>query len=129
MRRSPEGLGAFVPQQAIYAMAWSDKSKTALSGSTADVMHLTTPPPSIEGWSLTVYSPKGSLVPNSLGRYSFTDVSTLTHNADGTIYSYLQAGTPSDAAPVANWIPTPADQRFEVTWWLFAPQPPAITGS
>ena len=122
------GLGAFVPHQAIYAMAWSDKTSKALTGSTAYVMHLTTPPPSIEGWSLTVYSLKGTLVPNSLGRYSFTDISTLTHNADGSIDIYLQADAPSDAGQVANWIPTPAGQGFEVTWRLFAPQPSAIDG-
>ena len=122
------GLGAFVAHQAIYAMAWSDKDNAALSGSTAYVLHLTSPPPTSEGWSVTVYSLKGALVSNSLGRYSFTSTSTLTSNADGSVDIYLQADQPSDSAKVANWLPTPAGQGFEVTWRLFAPKPSAIGG-
>ncbi len=50
------GLGAFVAHQAIYAMAWSDSAEQALDGSTPYVLHMTTPPPTDEGWSLTVYT-------------------------------------------------------------------------
>ncbi len=124
---SQVGLGAFVSHQAIYAMAWSDKTGTALSGSTAYVLHLASPPPTSEGWSLTVYSLKGTLVGNSLGRYAFTNTSALTGNADGSVDFYLQAAQPSDPAQAANWLPTPPGQGFEVTWRLFAPQPSAIS--
>ncbi len=122
------GLGAFVAHQAIYAMTWTDKSGQALSGSTSYVLHLAKAPPTSEGWSLTVYSLKGALVPNSLGRYAFTNTSALTHNADGSVDFYLQSAAPTNAAQVANWLPTPVGQGFEVTWRLFAPQPPAIDG-
>jgi hypothetical protein len=125
---SQVGLGAFVAHQAIYAMAWSDKTGAALNGSTSYVLHLAAPPPTTEGWSLTVYSLKGALVANSLGRYAFTNISTLARNADGSIDFYLQAQAPSDAAHMTNWLPTPAGQGFEVTWRLFAPQPSAING-
>jgi hypothetical protein len=123
---SQVGLGAFVAHQAIYAMAWSDSAKTPLSGSSAYVLHLATTPPTAEGWSLTVYNLKGALVQNPLGRYAFTNLSTLTRNADGSVDLYLQATRPSTAAQVANWLPTPAGQGFEVTWRLFAPTPSAI---
>jgi hypothetical protein len=120
------GLGAFVSHQAIYAMAWSDHNAKALSGDTPYVVHLVTPPPTIEGWSLTIYTLKGALVSNSLGRTAFTNISPLTHNADGSIDIYLQSTKPEGAAKQANWLPTPPKEGFEVAWRLFAPQPPLI---
>ena len=125
---SQVGLGAFVAHQAMYAMAWSDSTHSALSGSSAYVLHLATPPPTSEGWSLTVYNLKGGLVQNALNRYAFTNVSTLNKNADGSIDFYLQSTQPTDLTHAANWLPTPAGQGFEVTWRLFAPEPSAIPG-
>ena len=125
---SQVGLGAFVPHQAIYAMAWSDSAKQALNGSSSYVLHLATPPPTTEGWSLTVYTLQGALVQNSLGRYAFTNLSALTKNADGSVDIYLQPTQPTSATQAANWLPTPAGQGFEATWRLFAPTPSAIPG-
>jgi hypothetical protein len=125
---SQVGLGAFVSHQAMYAMAWSDSTSTALSGSAAYVLHLAAPPATAEGWSLTVYNLAGGLVQNSLNRYAFTNVSTLSKNADGSVDVYLESTQPSGAARAANWLPTPAGQGFEVTWRLFAPEPSAIPG-
>ena len=92
-------------------------------------MHMPVPPPVNEGWSLTVYSPQGALVPNSLNRYQFSDASPLTHNADGSvdIYLFRQASrrTPSQ---IANWLPTPNGSGFEVVWRLLAPTPTDIDG-
>ena len=67
-------------------------------------------------------------MPNSLGRYSFTNTSSLTRNSDGSIDFYLQATPPANAAQQANWLPTVAGQGFEVTWRLFAPTPASING-
>ena len=125
---SQVGLGAFVPHQAIYAMSWSDSAKTALTGSSAYVLHLTKPPPTAEGWSLTVYSLKGALISNPLGRYAFSNTSTLTTNADGSIDFYLQSTPPTSPSQQSNWLPTAAGQGFEVTWRLFAPTPSDIDG-
>lgn len=122
------GLGAFVPQQAIYAMSWSDHGKKTLSGDTPYVLHLKEAPPTQQGWSLTVYNLKGALVSNPLNRYAFTNISPLAKNADGSIDLYLQSTEPTDAAKVANWLPTPAGQGFEVTWRLFAPNADKIDG-
>jgi hypothetical protein len=138
---SQVGLGAFVPQQAMYAMSWSDHDKTALTGSTDYVLHMASPPPVTEGWSLTVYSLTGTLMANPLNRYAFSNTSTLTANADGSIDFYVQSTEPTDAAKVSNWLPVEEGQGFEVMWRFFAPsadkidgildgrgwQPPAIT--
>lgn len=120
------GLGAFVPDQAVYAMAWSDSSGAALDGSSSYVLHLAEAPPTSEGWSLTVYTLGGALVPGAPGHNALTDVSPLTRNADGSIDLYLQPTQPADPAQAANWIATPAGQGFEVAWRLFAPDPGAV---
>ena len=123
------GLGAFVPHQAVYAMTWSDMAGAALDGSSAYVLHLPTPPPTGEGWSLTVYTSHGALVadirrPLRARRTS----SNLTRNSDGSIDLYLQPTQPSTAAEVQNWLITPAGQGFEVMWRLFAPDPKRMSG-
>jgi len=122
------GLGAFLPQQAIYAMAWSDATGKTLDGSTTYVLHLGTTPPSQEGWSVTVYNLTGGLEANPLNRYAFTDRSGLARNADGSIDIRLAATGPADAAGQQNWLPITAGQGFEVIWRLFAPDPSAISG-
>jgi hypothetical protein len=121
------GLGAFVPQQAIYAMAWDDAAGTALDGSASYVLHLAGPPPTAEGWSVTAYTLAGALVAGPGGRTSaLSSSSTLTTNADGSLDLYLQPGAPASAGQATNWIPTPPGQGFELTWRLFAPTPSAI---
>jgi hypothetical protein len=122
------GLGAFVPDQAIYAMSWSDHNKKALSGSTPYVLHMQEPPPTSEGWSLTVYDLHGALVANPLNRYAFSNSSKLTRNSDGSIDFYLQSAEPTSPAHASNWLPTPGGEGFEVTWRLFAPEPGKIDG-
>ena len=122
------GLGAFVPQQAIYAMSWSGHDKKALSGSTPYVLHMQDLPPTNEGWSLTVYNLQGALVSNPLNRYAFSDSSQLARNSDGSIDFYLQSIEPTNSAQAGNWLPTPSGQGFEVIWRLFAPEPSKIDG-
>ena len=122
------GLGAFVPHQAIYAMSWSDHDKKALSGSTPYVLHMQDPPPTNEGWSLTVYDLHGALVSNPLNRYAFSNSSQLARNSDGSIDFYLQSTEPTSPVRASNWLPTPSGQGFEVIWRLFAPEPRQIDG-
>jgi hypothetical protein len=124
---SQVGLGAFTPQQAIYAMSWSDHNKKSLNGSTHYVLHLQSMPPTNEGWSLTVYDLKGAMIPNSINRYAFTDTSQLVSNPDGSVDFYLQADKPSNQALENNWLPIAIGQGFEVIWRFFAPQPDKIT--
>jgi hypothetical protein len=121
------GLGAFIPHQAIYAMAWSDHNRKTLAGSTRYVLHMQSAPPSREGWSLTVYDLQGALIPNPINRYALANTSQLMRNPDGSVDFYLQADEPSNPAQASNWLPTASGQGFEVTWRLFAPDPDKIT--
>ena len=122
------GLGAFTSDQSIFALAVTDHSRQPLSGSTSYVLHMPVAPPANEGWSLTVYDLHGFLIPNSIDRYEFSNRSKLTHNSDGSVDLYLQAGSPSDPAQVANWLPTASGQGFEVIWRLLGPKPAKIAG-
>jgi hypothetical protein len=123
---SQVGLGAFVPHQAIYAMAWSDATGAALDGSSAYTLHLAAEPPTTEGWSLTLYTLTGALIANPEGRNALTSISPITRNADGSIDLYLSPDQPATAAQQANWLPTQPGEGFEVTWRLFAPEPASI---
>ena len=125
---SQVGLGAFVPHQAVYAMSWSDEDKSVLSGSTPYVLHMPSAPPTNEGWSLTLYNLQGRLNANPLNRYSFTNLSQLARNSDGSIDFYLQSTEPTNPVQVSNWLPTPSGQGFQVMWRLFAPQPDKLDG-
>ncbi|MCX5774681.1 MAG: DUF1254 domain-containing protein [Fusobacteria bacterium] len=119
---SQVGLGAFTSPQAIYALAWTDHERKSLDGSKSYIIHMSSPPPTNEGWSLTLYNLKGAMIQNSINRYAFTNVSDLTKNKDGSIDFYLQSEKPLDPAQQKNWLPTANGQGFEVMWRLFAPQ-------
>lgn len=121
------GLGAFTPDQAIYAMSWSDQNKKPLNGSNRYVLHMQSMPPTNEGWSLTLYDLKGAMIPNSINRYAFTNTSQFVSNPDGSVDFYLQSDKPSDPAQENNWLPTASGQGFEVTWRFFAPLSDKIT--
>ena len=91
-------------------------------------MHLPSLPPVNQGWTVTAYTLQGFLVPNLIKRYQLNGRSKLTRNPDGSVDIYLQSAEPSDPAQVANWLPTPAGQGFEVIWRLLAPKPGRIQG-
>jgi len=122
------GLGAFTSDQTIFASTLTDGTGQALDGSSSYTMHLPAAPPAREGWTVTVYTTKGALIPNALNRYNLGAASTLTKNADGSIDIVLQATQPADAAKTRNWLPVASGQGFEVIWRLMAPQPDAIDG-
>ncbi len=122
------GLGAFTSDQTIFATTFTDTTGSALDGSSAYTMHLPPAPPAREGWTVTVYTTKGALIPNALNRYNLAAASTLTKNADGSIDVYVQATQPTDPAKTRNWLPVASGQGFEVIWRLMAPPPDAIDG-
>ena len=122
------GLGAFTPDQAIYALSWADHNKNPLNGSTNYTLHLVSAPPADEGWSLTVYNLKGAMILNPINRSALGSTSPLTDNADGSVDFYLQSTPPPDPAQVNNWLPTANRQGFEVMWRLIGPEPAQIPG-
>lgn len=122
------GLGAMSSDQAIFAMAFTGHDGQPLNGTNKYIMHITEMPPAREGWSLTAYTLKGTLIPNALNRYQFNNNSPFTKNPDGSVDILVQADQPTDPAQVKNWLPVPNGEGFELIWRLLGPDPKTIDG-
>jgi hypothetical protein len=86
-------------------------------------------------WSVTLYDEQGYLIANPAERYAVKSGDDLMREPDGSLAIYL---SPDDPGPAhhANWLPTPAGQRFELSLRAYWPgdelldgrwQPPAVT--
>jgi hypothetical protein len=102
------GLGANIPEDAVYPQTSADIDGNALSGANNYVLHFAANqiPPVNGFWSLTVYDENGELVANQINRYTVGSETGLVSNADGSIDILLQNAAP--AAAQTNWLPTPA---------------------
>lgn len=98
-----------VPQEAVYWATKVDSTGHRLSGRYKYMMHFPAEqlPPNDAFWSLTMGDARNQFVPNPINRYSVSDHSRLTPNADGSIDIYIQ-----NAALTShefNWLPAPSD--------------------
>jgi len=117
------GLGANLPQDAIYPTAFVDGDGQPLSGANKYVVHFDKGklPPADAFWSITMYDKDGFQVPNSINRFAIGDRDKLTFNADGSLDIYLQAESPGPDKE-ANWLPAPKDAEFQPTMRLYSPR-------
>jgi len=122
------GLGANVPQDAVYPISLTDGNGQPLDGSNAYVLHFDASeiPPVDAFWSVTIYDNDGFQVANSLNRFALSSWMPLERNPDGSIDLYFQQKSPG-ADKQANWLPAP-DGPFNVTMRLYAPRPDALIG-
>jgi hypothetical protein len=123
------GLGANLPQDAVYPSALVDAAGEPLEGDKPYVLHFDKDqlPPVNAFWSLTMYDKDGYFVPNPLQRYAARD-SRLEKNPDGSVDIYLQADSPGKARE-ANWLPAPKDAPFTLLLRMYWPKQPVIDGS
>src|SRR6185312_12242300 len=123
------GLGANLPEDAVYPMADKDGAGQPLTGSKSYVLHFDKDqiPPVNAFWSLTAYDEKGYFIPNPLNRYAARDTA-LAKNPDGSVDIYLQAQSPGKAHE-KNWLPTPKDAPFSVNLRMYWPKPAVLDGS
>ncbi|MEZ0170681.1 DUF1254 domain-containing protein [Microvirga sp. TS319] len=103
------GLGANLPQDAVYPTTGVDSAGRKLSGTGKYVIHFDKGQlPPVDGfWSLTMYDGNYFFVANPLNRYTLSQRDRLTTNPDGSVDLYLQNESPG-AAKEANWLPAPA---------------------
>jgi hypothetical protein len=123
------GLGANLPQDAIYPVAELDGNGQPFDAAKRYVMHFDKGrlPPVSGFWSLTMYDAQYFFVPNALNRYTLSERNKLKENADGSIDLYLQTDSPGmDREP--NWLPTPKSGKFIPMLRLYWPKetPPSI---
>ena len=122
------GLGANLPEDAIYPFNLGDEAGRALNGANQYVIHFDKAnlPPVGAFWSITLYDDDGFQVPNALNRFAVSSWMPFKFNTDGSLDLYFQNENPGKDKE-ANWLPAPKG-AFTLTMRLYAPLPDALTG-
>jgi len=122
------GLGANLPEDAIYPINLADESGKPLDGANTYALHFEKAdlPPVDAFWSVTAYDSEGYQVPNALNRFALSSWMPFEYNADGSLDLYFQNENPG-ADKEANWLPAPKS-LFNVLMRLYAPRSEALTG-
>jgi hypothetical protein len=122
------GLGANVPEDAIYPINLGDETGRPLDGAYRYALHFDKgdTPPANAFWSVTLYDPEGFQVANSLNRFAVSSWMPFKYNADGSLDLYFQNVSPGKDKE-ANWLPAPKGE-FNLTMRVYAPRSEALTG-
>jgi len=122
------GLGANLPQDAIYPMNLGDQTGRPLDGANKYVLQFdkATLPPVDAFWSVTLYDPEGYQVANPLNRFAVSSWMPFKYDPDGSLTLYLQNESPGKDNE-ANWLPAPKGP-FNLTMRLYAPKSEALIG-
>ncbi len=123
------GLGANLPQDAIYPSTHVDSEGKPLSGANKYLIRFPkgqTPP--VNGfWSLTMYDDKFFFVANPLNRYTLSARNPLKADPDGSVPLYIQHESPGQEKE-ANWLPAPAD-KFVLMLRFYWPKEAILDGT
>jgi hypothetical protein len=122
------GLGANLPEDAIYPLCVADADGRPLDGESKYVLHFPKDalPPVDAFWSLTMYDAEGFQAANRLNRFAIGDRDELTYNADGSLDLHIQHEDPG-AGKAANWLPAPRGP-LGLTMRLYGPRAAALDG-
>ncbi|MEV0600540.1 DUF1254 domain-containing protein [Streptomyces sp. NPDC050315] len=124
-----QGLGANLPQDAVYPVTFTDSRGRQLTGAHRYTIHFPPghTPPANAFWSLTMYDQQGFLVPNALGRYALGHTAKPELNSDGSLDIHVQHEPPA-AGERANWLPAPAGS-FNLMLRMYWPQQSVLNGT
>src|SRR5262249_14866131 len=102
------GLGANVPEDAIYPLNLGDDTGKPLDGDEKYTIHFDkgATPPANAFWSITLYDRDGFQVANRLNRFTVSSWMPLRYNPDGSLDLYFQNES-LDGDKQANWLPAP----------------------
>jgi hypothetical protein len=122
------GLGANLPEDAIYPLNLADEGGQPLDGASRYSIHFEKAqlPPVDAFWSITLYDNDGFQVGNVLNRFAVSSWMPFSYNEDGSLDLYFQNESPGKALE-ANWLPAPKGP-FNLTMRLYAPRAEALTG-
>ncbi|MGH6827136.1 DUF1254 domain-containing protein [Methyloceanibacter sp.] len=122
------GLGANLPEDAIYPLNLADDTGKPLDGASNYTIHFDKGqiPPVDAFWSITLYDPDGFQVANGLNRFAVSSWMPFKTNPDGSLDLYFQNESPG-ADKEANWLPAPKGP-YNLTMRLYAPKSEALTG-
>ena len=122
------GLGANLPEDAIYPLNLGDEAGRPLDGANRYTIHFDKNdlPPVNAFWSVTLYDSDGFQVANALNRFAVSSWMPFKYNADGSLDLYLQNESPGKDKEV-NWLPAPKG-AFNLAMRLYGPKAEALTG-
>lgn len=122
------GLGANLPEDAIYPLNIGDDAGKPLDGVNKYKIHFDKDamPPVNAFWSITLYDSEGFQVANSLNRFAISSWMPFKYNPDGSLDLYFQNDSPGGDKET-NWLPAPKGP-FNLTMRLYSPKTDALTG-
>ncbi len=122
------GLGANLPEDAVYPISLSDADGKPLHGANQYVLRFAKNeiPPVGAFWSVTLYGKDGFPTANALKRNAIGDRDALKYNADGSLDIFIQRESPGKDKE-SNWLPAPSED-FNLTMRLYAPKVEVIDG-
>jgi hypothetical protein len=122
------GLGANVPEDAVYPINIGDADGKPLTGASKYVLHFAKSeiPPVGAFWSITLYDKDGFPTANSLNRNAVGDRDELKFNANGSLDLYFQNESPGKDKE-SNWLPAPTGD-FNLTMRLYVPKLEVLDG-
>jgi len=122
------GLGANVPEDAVYPMSKVDSDGKPYDGSQRYVLHFDKGelPPVRGFWSLSMYDEKMYFADNPIRRYAIGDRDKLQFNKDGSLNIYIQHASPGKNRE-SNWLPAPKG-RFDLILRAYWPMLEVLTG-
>lgn len=122
------GLGANLPEDAIYPMLLTDETGAGPVGERDYVLHFEADelPPADAFWSVTMYDATGFTVPNPLERYALGDRDPLAYGPDGSLDLWIGRESPGPDRE-GNWLPAPAGP-LGLTMRLYGPRPEVLDG-
>lgn len=122
------GLGANLPEDAIYPLNLFDETGKPLDGANKYTVHFDkgATPPVNAFWSITLYDSDGFQVANDLNRFAVSSWMPFKSNSDGSLDLYFQNASPGKDKE-ANWLPAPKG-AFNLCMRLYGPKSDALTG-
>jgi hypothetical protein len=134
------GLGANLPEDAVYLMTRVDGNGQPLDGRNRYVLRFAKGelPPARAFWSVTMYNSTQALVDNPIDRYTLGDRDRMKFDADDSLPLYIQHASPGTDKE-SNWLPAPSDGfnlKIRLYWpedtvldGTWTPPPVAVTGN
>jgi hypothetical protein len=122
------GLGANLPQDAIYPLTHTSVDGRPLSGESRYVLRFARgeTPPVHAFWSITMYDNQGFQVANPINRFAIGDRDNPRVGEDGSTEILVQHADPGPERR-ANWLPAPSGP-FNLTLRLYYPRAQALDG-
>lgn len=110
------GILVNTKEESVYFTTTRDADQKSMTGGKSYEMHLASPPPVNEFWSVTLYDMEtAQLIENDWTEYRIGDNTPgLKYEPDGSLRLFMSPEPPADEAYRANWIPNSKDTATDL---------------